>query len=259
MGGPGRIVLTQALPALVAERNIHCTVANAENAAGGSGLTPPLYNKLINAGVDLITMGDHVYRRAVIIDLMQQSERIVRPANLAPGAPGREFVVHQTRSGHLVALFSLLGRMYMRFSADCPFRAADRVLAAIPNDVKTIIVDIHAEATSEKIALGWYLDGRVSVLFGTHTHVQTADENILPHGTAYITDLGMTGPYDSVLGRSKELVIRAMTTHVPSPFEVATGDPRVCGIVVEVDSNTGRAHAIERVCVRGSPSAPNDG
>jgi metallophosphoesterase (TIGR00282 family) len=257
VGSPGRMVLSQALPAVIAERNIQCAVANAENAAGGSGLTPPLYHKVLSAGVDVITMGDHVYRRAAIIDVMQQSERIVRPANLAPQAPGRDFVVHQTRSGHPVAVFSLLGRMYMRISCDCPFRAADRVLAAIPSDVRTIIVDVHAEATSEKIALGWYLDGRVSVMFGTHTHVQTADECILPHGTAYITDLGMTGPYDSVLGRSKELVIRAMTTHVPAPFEVATGDPRMCGIVVEVDTTTGRAHAIERVCVRGRPSSPN--
>ena len=249
VGRPGRSILARALPRLTAQHEIHCSIVNAENVASGSGLTPLLYQKIVDAGADLITMGDHVFRRAAIIEIMGTSERIVRPANLAPSAPGREFVIYQTASGHRVALFSLLGRMYIRPPSDCPFRAADRVLAAMPADVKVVVVDIHAEATSEKIALGWHLDGRVSVVFGTHTHVQTADEQILPDGTAYITDLGMTGPHDSVLGRTKEQVLRSMTTNVPSPFDVATGDVRLCGAVVTVDSTTGKAQSIKRVCV----------
>jgi metallophosphoesterase (TIGR00282 family) len=257
VGSPGRAILAEHLPSLCADRQIDCSIVNAENVAGGSGLTPQLYRKLLGCGVDVITMGDHVYRRASIIEVLETSDRMVRPANLPPGAPGREFVVYQMRSGHSVAVASILGRMYMKTSADCPFRTVDRVLAAIPSDVKIIVIDMHAEATSEKIAMGWHLDGRATVVFGTHTHVQTADETILPQGTAYISDVGMTGPFDSVLGRSKERVLRAMITGVPTSFEVASGDRRLCGLAVEVESTTGRAHAVERVCVRAeSPVYP---
>ncbi len=255
VGSPGRMILARALPRLVREHDLHCTIVNAENVASGSGLTPSLYQKLIDSGVDLMTMGDHVFRRTAIIETMESSGRIVRPANLSPAAPGREYVIFQTASGHAVALLSLLGRMYMRLPSDCPFRAADRVLNALPKDVKIVVVDLHGEATSEKVAMGWYLDGRVSVLFGSHTHVPTADERILPRGTAYITDVGMTGPHDSVLGRNKEPVIRSMTTNVPSPFDVATGDLRLNGIVVSVDSITGKATSIRRVVVGENDTA----
>ncbi|MCD4669000.1 MAG: TIGR00282 family metallophosphoesterase [Actinomycetia bacterium] len=250
VGAPGRRMLTDTLPELLPSRNIDCVIANVENAANGSGLTPGLYEKLINGGVHLMTMGDHVYRRREIIATLERSQRMVRPANLSPGAPGRDVAIYQTAGGHKIAVISLLGRMYMRVQTDSPFHAVDRVLATLDRDINVVIVDMHAEATSEKIAMGWHLDGRVSVVFGTHTHVPTADETILPGGTGYITDLGMTGPYDSVLGRSKENVLSAMISTVPSPFTVATEDVRLAGIVADVDPRSGKCLAIERVCLR---------
>lgn len=249
VGSPGRKVLTSALPGLKVSHGVDCNIVNVENAAGGSGLTPALYDKFVAAGVHLMTLGDHVFRRREIIPILEQSDRIVRPANLAPNAPGRQFAVWESKEGAKVAVFTLLGRMYMNVAADCPFRAADRVLGMIPAGVKIIVAEIHAEATSEKVALGWHLDGRVTVVMGTHTHIPTADETVLPGGTAYITDLGMTGPYDSVLGRRKDRVLSAMTTSVPTPFDVAEDDVRLCGIVVRASSNTGRALSIERVRV----------
>ncbi len=249
VGKPGRLAVGSALPKLTEAKHVDCNIVNVENTAAGSGLTPSLYDKLVASGVQLMTLGDHVYRRKDIIPVLEQSDRIVRPANLPLNAPGRQFAIWETTSGVRVAVFIVLGRMYMRMSGDCPFRAADRVLGAIPDDVKIIVAEVHAEATSEKVAMGWHLDGRVSAVVGTHTHIPTADERILPKGTAYITDLGMTGPYDSVLGRRKDRVISAMTTAVPTPFDVATDDVRVCGVLVRVSADTGRATTIERVCV----------
>ncbi|HSW43952.1 MAG TPA: TIGR00282 family metallophosphoesterase [Phycisphaerae bacterium] len=249
VGRPGRFVISHALPELIRQYDLHCVICNAENAAGGSGLTPQLYEKLKRYGVDLITMGDHLYRRAEVIPVLETSDRIVRPANLPPGAVGKSFALYDTPPGPKVAVISLLGRLYMKTMSDCPFRSIDRVLGQLPADVKIVVVDMHAEATSEKIAMGWHLDGRVSVVFGTHTHVPTADECILHKGTAYITDLGMTGPYDSVLGRRKDRVLRTMITGLPNPFDVATDDPRLCGILVNVESITGRATAIRRICI----------
>ena len=249
VGRPGRFALSHALPHLVGQYDLHCVICNAENAAGGSGLTPQLFEKIRRYGVDLITLGDHIYRRSEIIPVLETSDRIVRPANLPPGAAGKNFATYQTKAGPTVAVVSLLGRLFMKPLADCPFRTIDRVLGQIPPEVKIIAVDMHGEATSEKIAMGWHLDGRVSVLFGTHTHVPTADERILPEGTAYVTDLGMTGPYDSVLGRRKDRVLRTMISGVPSPFDVATDDPRLCGVVVGVDSASGRALNIQRICI----------
>lgn len=258
VGRPGRYVVSQSLPKLVKDFDLECVICNAENAAGGSGLTPQLYEKFIRYGVDVLTLGDHVFKRQDLIPILSQSNRVVRPGNLPPSAPGRDFVVYETRGGHRVAVVTLLGRLYMRFQADCPFRAVDSILGRIPADVKIIVVEMHAEATSEKIAMGWHLDGRVSVLFGTHTHVATADECILPKGTGYITDLGMTGPYDSVLGRRKDRVLRTMISSVPTPFDVAEGDPRLCGVVARINPATGRAEHIERVRVDGAP-APEGG
>ncbi len=211
-----------------------------------------IFQKIIHYGTDVITMGDHVFRRREIIPILERSDRIVRPANLPAAAPGREFTVRETRSSNRIAVISLLGRLFMRTPGNCPFAAVDRVLGALPSDVKIIVVDMHAEATSEKVAMGWHLDGRVSVLFGTHTHIPTADERVLPQGTAYVTDLGMTGPYDSVLGRCKERVLSAMTSGVPSPFDVATDDVRLCGVLVAIDGATGRATGIERVTFNGT-------
>ncbi len=247
VGKPGRFVLSHALPKLVREHAIDCVIANVENIAGGSGLTAALYDKLCRYGVHLLTMGDHIYRRGEIIPVLARSDRIVRPANYPGEAVGREFAVTVCRRGPSVAVVSLLGRLFMRPIVDCPFHAVDRVLKALPPEVRIVVVDVHAEATSEKVALGWYLDGRVSVVVGTHTHVPTADERILPNGTAYITDLGMTGPYDSVLGRRTERVTRFLLTGMPEPFEVAQNDVRLCGILATVDSETGRASRIERV------------
>ncbi len=258
VGRPGRYVMSQVLPAFIKEHSIDCVVCNAENAAGGSGLTPQLYEKFLRYGVDVLTLGDHIYRRSDLIPLLSQSDRMIRPANLPPVAPGRDHLVYPAHNGHRVAVISLLGRLYMRTPVDCPFRTVDAVLAKLPPDVKVIVVEIHAEATSEKIALGWHLDGRVSAVFGTHTHVPTADECILPNGTAYITDVGMTGPYDGVLGRRKDRVLRAMTTAVPTPFDVATNDPRMCGVLVRVNPITGRAEHVERVRVDGTAPPEQD-
>jgi metallophosphoesterase (TIGR00282 family) len=255
VGAPGRHILREGLPKIVAERGIDCVIVNAENVAGGSGLTAALYEKIINYGADLVTLGDHIYRRRDIIPVLERSDKVVRPANLPSGAPGREFAICQTASSHRVAAISLLGRMFMKPPTNCPFAAVDRALAAMPKDVKIVVVDMHAEATSEKVAMGWHLDGRVSVVFGTHTHVPTADECILPKGTAYITDLGMTGPYDSVLGRDKDRVVSSMITGVPTTFDVAVEDPRLCGIVVSVDAETGKAASIERICLDGIPDS----
>ncbi len=259
VGPPGRAALRQGLADLTAKHSIDCVIVNAENVANGAGITPPLFDKILRYGADLITLGDHIYRRNDIIPVLEKSDRVVRPANLPTGAPGKEFAVRTLANGHRVAVVSILGRMYMKQPVNCPFAAVDRVLATIPKDVKTIVVDMHAEATSEKVAMGWHLDGRVSVLFGTHTHVPTADERVLPKGTAYISDLGMTGPYDSVLGRMKDRVLAAMTTGVPRTLDVAEGDPRLYGILVSVDTNTGRATAIERVRFDAKPETMNDG
>jgi len=247
VGKPGREALVYGLDKLRREREIHCVIVNTENAAGGSGLTASLYEKILRGGVHLITMGDHIYKRRDLLPVLEQSKQIVRPANLPAEAIGHELAVWRPEDGPPVAVVSLLGRLYMKPIADCPFHAADRVLASVPADVKLIVVDMHAEATSEKMALGWYLDGRVTAVVGTHTHVPTADERVLPGGTAYITDLGMTGPYHSVLGRDVQRVLKAMTTSVPTPFDVARQDAKLAGVIITAESQTGKALSIERV------------
>jgi metallophosphoesterase (TIGR00282 family) len=252
VGRPGRQVLAEHLVHLVKEHDIHCVIANAENSAGGSGITSTIYDKLMKYGVHLVTMGDHIFRKRDIFTIFSQSDRIVRPINLSSQAAGREWAVFTTQLGSQVAVVSILGRMHMPLPTDNPFHAIDRVLRQIPSDIKTIVVDIHAEVTSEKIAMGWFLDGRVSIVYGTHTHVVTADETILPQGTAYITDLGMTGPHESVLGRSVDRVLKSLTTQMPNQFSIATGDLRLNSILVSVDSNTGKALDIQRLCLKGT-------
>jgi len=251
VGRPGRQIVHQKLSAMVRERKIDLVVANAENVAGGSGITTNLFNKIRSYGVDVVTLGDHLFRRADIVPTMQSSERIVRPANLAHGAAGRAYTVVTTNSGVAVAVFCLLGRIYMNLPSDDPFAAADRVLGQIPENVRCCVCDMHAEASSEKVAMGYWLDGRCSLIFGTHTHVPTADARVLPEGSAYISDVGMCGPYDSVLGRRKDRVLKFMTTNMPVPFEVATGDMRMCGALAEIDEKTGKAISIERIEVAG--------
>ena len=251
VGRPGRGVLADHLSELIAERRIDLAVCNAENAAGGSGITPQIFRKLVRYGVDVVTLGDHVFRKREIIPLLETSERIVRPANLAGPAAGRGFTVVPTKSEeHRVGVACLLGQMYMG-ACDLPWTVADRILQQMPADVKIRVVDFHAEASSEKIAIGYHLDGRVSIVFGTHTHIPTADARVLEGGTAFVSDLGMTGPYDSVLGRRKDRVLSAVTTSMPAHFEVAKGDPRLSGVVVAVDPDTGRAESIERIEIRG--------
>jgi metallophosphoesterase (TIGR00282 family) len=259
IGRPGKHACSQLVPRLIRERQLDCVIANAENASAGSGLTPGMFTKLRHYGIDACTMGDHIYRRREILPLLDSSDRIVRPANLPPEATGRELAIFPTRGGTRVALISLLGRTYMNIRSDCPFHAVERVLKQVPLDVKIILVDMHAETTSEKVALGWHLDGRVTAVVGTHTHIQTADERVLPKGTAYISDLGMTGPYDSVLGRDKRAVIQALVTSMPFPFAVAEQDVRLCGVIIEANDATGTATSIERLCIPDeSPLPPGE-
>ena len=252
VGRPGRQVISQQLPALVRQRQIDMVIANAENIAGGSGITTKLFHKIRSYGVDVITLGDHIFRRQDIVPTMQSSERIVKPANMAKAAAGRPYTIVPTASGVPVAVFSLLGRIFMNFPADDPFAAADFVYEDVGHRAKIMVCDIHAEASSEKIALGHYLDGRVSLMFGTHTHVPTADAKVLPGGSGFISDVGMCGPYDSVLGRRKDRVLKYMTTGMHAPFEVATGDVRMCGVLAEIDPDTGQCLSIERIEVAGA-------
>jgi hypothetical protein len=249
VGKPGRRALAVALPGLLRDRSIDIVIANGENVAGGSGITPALFEEFRALGVDVVTMGDHVFRRREILPLLADSDRILRPANLPPEAAGRGWTVLESQSGFPFAVVNLLGRTFMKPAGDCPFHAADRALAEIGDRVKLIFVDFHAEATSERIAMGWHLDGRATCVYGTHTHVQTADERVLPSGTAYISDLGMTGPHDSILGRKKEKVLSALVTGMPTHFDVATGDARLSGALVTADTQTGRASAIERLSI----------
>jgi len=251
VGKPGRGLLADHLRDLINKRQIDFVVCNAENAAGGSGITPQIFKKLLHYGVDVVTLGDHVYKKLQIVTALKDSNQIIRPVNLSPEAAGKGWTVLTTKSGlHTAAVVSVMGQTYMR-SCDSPWQSVDQVLREIPADVKIRIVDFHAEATSEKIAMGWHLNGRVSIVFGTHTHVPTADARVLDGGTAYISDVGMTGPYDSVLGRRKDRVLHALTTSMPTPFEVARDDPRLAGVLVTVDPASGRASAIERIEVAG--------
>jgi metallophosphoesterase (TIGR00282 family) len=252
VGRPGRQVVHQKLPGLVREHNVDLVIANAENIAGGSGITQNLFHKVRSYGVDVVTLGDHVYKKLDIVPTLESSERIIRPANLAAGAAGRVFTVVTTNSGVQVGVFLVLGRIFMsHLPANDPFATADVLLQRIPKTCKIVCCEIHAEATSEKVAMGHHLDGRCTVVYGSHTHIPTADAKLLPRGSAYVTDLGMTGPYDSVLGRRKDRVVKHMTTGMPHSFDVATGDVRLCGVLVEADEQTGRATSIQRIEVQG--------
>jgi metallophosphoesterase (TIGR00282 family) len=248
VGKPGREIIERGLAGLVREQRLDLVVANAENAAGGSGLTPSIYRELVRAGVDAITLGDHVYRRKEIYSVLEGEANIVKPANLPPESVGRNWAVVTARNGTRVAVLCLLGRLFMK-PVDSPWQAADRVLAELPADVRVRLVDFHAEATSDMQLMGRYLDGRVTAVLGTHTHVPTADECILPEGTAFQCDVGMTGPYESILGRRIDRVMETTLTGRPTEFDVATGDVRICGTIVDVDPETGRATAIQRLCV----------
>ena len=256
VGRPGRQIVHDKLPELVREKKIDLVIANAENIAGGSGITVNLFNKLRAYGVDVITLGDHAFKKNDIFETMSRSERIVRPANLSKHAAGRGHTVVQTSNGISVGIINVIGRVLVpTMQSGDPFEAVERALESI-SPTKVIVIDVHAEATGEKTALAHFVDGRASFVFGTHTHVPTADARILPNGTAFITDLGMTGPYDSILGRRKDMVVRAMSTGMPYPFDVATGDVKLCGAICEIDEKTGKAQSIERVEIAGANVSP---
>jgi metallophosphoesterase (TIGR00282 family) len=248
VGQPGLAIVRRAVPLLIAAEKIDFVIANAENAWAGSGLTAGAYSQIREAGVDLVTLGDHIYKKREFIPVLEKDTRVCKPANFPADAPGRDFVQTVSRDGTSVAAFCLLGRTFMR-PVDCPFQAADRVLEKLSGQCPVVIVDMHAEATADKYLMAHHLKGRVSAVLGTHTHVPTADEQVFPPGTAFISDVGMTGPYASILGRRVDRVLQSTITFVPSSFEVATGDPRLGGAIVDIDSATGRAIAILRVMV----------
>jgi metallophosphoesterase (TIGR00282 family) len=249
VGKPGYRFVERVLPGLRRRERLDLVIANAENAAAGAGLTPKIHQRLLEAGVDCITMGDHIYRRAEINPVLEREPNIVKPANYPPEAPGRDWAVVSAADGTQTAVFSLLGRVFMK-PVDCPWKTAERVLAELPPDVRVIVLDFHAEATSDKQLMGRYLDGRVSAVLGTHTHVATADEQILPRGTAFQCDVGMTGPHDSILGREIHQVMETTLTFRPTIFHVAEKDVRLHGSIVEIDPETGRAISIRRLEVK---------
>lgn len=243
VGSPGRHAVATLVPRLRQERGLDMVIANGENSAHGAGLTEATVGALLGSGVDVITTGDHVWDQKGFEKFIELESRVIRPLNVPPGVPGRGSTL-----ANGVAVINLVGRVYMP-AGECPFRAAQAEVGRLRQQTRLIIVDLHAEATSEKMAMGWFLDGQVSAVIGTHTHVPTADEQVLPKGTAFISDVGMTGPHDSVLGRDKEAVIRRFVTQMPQKLEVATGNVLLNGVIVDVDENTGLARSIERLRV----------
>jgi len=242
VGRPGRMAIKQLVPALRAELQLDVVIANAENVAGGKGITPETMTELLATGVDAITTGDHVFDQRTAMKALDQP-RVLRPANFPPGTPGAGWCLVDRPAAPALAVINVLGRVFMK-PADCPFRAVEAILTELAGRTPCILVDIHAEATSEKIAMGWAFDGRVSAVLGTHTHVPTADARILPRGTACMTDVGMTGAHASVLGRVTDAVVAHFYTGTPQKFELAEGDVQLHGALVEIDETTGRAQAI---------------
>ncbi len=245
-GRPGRRIIESHLPRLIAERRVDFSIGNVENAADGFGVTPEIAREMFDAGFDCLTSGNHIWDKREILDYMPGEPRLLRPLNYPEDAPGVGLYAGESPAGIPVIVINLMGRVFMP-PCDDPFRVIDDALRSVDGAAKVIVVDMHAEATSEKSAMGWHLDGRVSAMVGTHTHVQTADERVLPRGTAYITDLGMTGPYESVIGIQTDLALRKFRTGVPVRFSTARRDVRLCGAILEVDEATGRASAIERL------------
>ena len=247
-GHPGRRIVKELLPRLREELQVDLVLANAENAAAGFGITPALVEELLDLGIAVLTSGNHIWDKKEIYSYLrdQVNGRLLRPANYPGDSPGRGLFIGQTPAGIGYAVINLQGRVFMP-ALDCPFRTADALLASVPSDVKIRLVDFHAEATSEKQALAWYVDGRVTAVLGTHTHVPTADETVLPQGTAYLTDLGMTGPYESIIGMDRQTVIQKFLDQLPTRFEVAKGDVRLSAALLEVDPQTGRALSIQRI------------
>ena len=246
VGRPGRDWVQSCLPGLREARKIDIVIANAENSAGGAGLNARIAGELKEAGVDAITLGDHAWDQRGFEREIDTLDYVCRPANLAPQCPGRRYLIVE-KDGWKLAIFTVLGRNFMGLKADCPFLCADALLTELKKEADASLVEIHAEATSEKVAMGWFLDGRASAVLGTHTHQPTADGRVLPRGTAYLTDAGMTGPYESVLGREIQAVVTRFLDGMPRRFEVAQGDVRLCGALVDIDEKNGAAIAFERI------------
>src|SRR3989441_6488996 len=246
-GEPGRQAITKLVPRLRQEHAIDFCVVNVENAAGGFGVTAPIARQVLEAGADVMTSGNHIWDKKEIVEHIAKENLLLRPANFPAGTPGTGYVT--VKAGpHKVAVLNLMGRVFM-LPIDCPFRKADEILPELRKDTPIIIVDMHAEATSESQAMGWHLDGRVSAVVGTHRHVQTADERVLPQGTAYITDLGMTGPTDSVIGVDKDIALQRFLSQMPNRFEPAKGPVALHGVVIRIDPDSGRGLSIERLRV----------
>lgn len=246
VGSPGRAAIKELLPKIKKEYNIEFAVANIENAAGGAGLTPKVVDELLSYGLDALTCGDHAWDRKDILTIIDIQEQLLRPANFPKGVPGKGHRIFD-RQGRKIAVINLQGRVFMPPVVGSPFKAAADITDEIKKKVSIILVDIHAEATSEKIAMGHFLDGQASAVVGSHTHVQTADEKVLSGGTAYITDLGMTGPCDSVIGQRKEQIIERFLTGMPIRFEVASEDVQLQGVIIDIDEKTGKANSIQRI------------
>ena len=246
VGSPGREAVKKLLAQLQKEYNLDFVIANAENAAGGSGITLKVAAELFSFGIDVLTSGDHIWKKREIFEIIGQESRILRPANYPAGAPGYGWGLFKSKDARKIGVINVNGRVFME-ALECPFKTSRHAQEELFAETKIIILDIHAEATSEKVALGWYLDGKVSAILGTHTHIQTADEKILPAGTAYITDVGMTGSMRSVIGRRIEDVLERFLTSVPVRFEVASEDIQLQGVVLDIDEQTGKARSIVRI------------
>jgi metallophosphoesterase (TIGR00282 family) len=258
VGKPGREIFRRAMPLLRRRHDPDLVIVNIENAAGGSGVTRDTAEEILAAGAELLTSGNHIWDKKEALAYIDEEPRLLRPINYPAAAPGRGLAILTARNAVRVAVINAMGRVHMA-PLDNPFAVLDRAVAEVRRDTPVVLVDFHAEATSEKIALGWHLDGRVTAVIGTHTHVQTADEQILPGGTAYLTDVGMTGPHDSVIGVEKTAALARFLTNMPSRFETATGRPRLNAVLVTCDEHTGRATAIARLSLGMEDLAPAPG
>jgi metallophosphoesterase (TIGR00282 family) len=245
-GRPGREIARRAIPALVERESLDFVIANVENAAAGFGITPDIADTILEYGVDVMTTGNHVWDKKEVLDYIPRQPKLLRPANFPPGAPGRGSYLGRTRTGEPIGVINLMGRIFMQ-PLDDPFAIVTKEIDALRGKARVVLVDFHAEATSEKVAMGWHLDGRVTAVLGTHTHVQTADERLLTKGTAYLTDVGMTGPHDSIIGVTTEVALGRFINGLPARFESATGPGRLNAVIVTADRASGRATAIERL------------
>lgn len=248
VGKPGREAIQKLLERVISDYRVEFIIANGENAAGGMGITPAIAKEIFDHGIDILTSGNHIWAKKEIFPFLEEERRILRPANYPPQVPGRGVGLFSSRNGEKVGVVNLEGRVFMKH-LDCPFRTGEKEVEGLRKETSIIVVDFHAEATSEKVAMGWFLDGRVTAVIGTHTHVQTSDEKILEGGTAYITDAGMTGPQDSVIGIRKQIALNRLLTQIPWKYDVATGVIELQGVVIKVDGVTGKSTGIQRIRV----------